>query len=195
MEPSGSLRSGGPTDPAEAQALEALLGSGDPVASALSADPVLGVVDRVRADLAARRARGELPSLPADELVSHFEGVVEAVDAGLVEQPPLEVDELTAAAALPAWRPVPTGGPLKRIAVVLIQLPARVIGLLVRRQVGEFATRTAEVAAQIADRQTRISRFLARAHLERIRSLEYRVAQLEDELRRARDGEPADIDG
>ena len=195
MEPSGSLRSGGAPDPAEAEALEALLGSDDPVASILSADPVLGVVDRVRADLAARRARGELPSLPADELVSHFEGVVEAVDAGLVEQPPLEVDALVEAAALPAWRPVPTGGPLKRIAVVLIQLPARVIGLLVRRQVGDFATRTAEVAAQIADRQTRTSRFLARAHLERIRSLEYRVARLEDEVRRLRDGEPTDDEG
>jgi hypothetical protein len=190
VEPSGSLRSDGAADPAEARALEALLGSGEPVASALTADPVLGVVDRVRADLAARRARGELPALPADELVSHFE----AVDAGLVEQPPLEVDELTAAAALPAWRPVPTGGPLKRIAVVLIQLPARVVGLLVRRQVGDFAARTAEVAAQIADRQTRTSRFLARAHLERIRSLEYRVAQLEDELRRVRDGDPADVE-
>ncbi len=190
MEPSGSLRGPRDGDAAEAAALEALLRDGDPVASALSADPVLGVVEQVRADLAARRERGELPTLPPDELVSHFDGVVEAVDAGLVEQPPLDVDDLVAAAELPAWRPVPTGGPLKRIAVVAIRFPARVLGLIVRRQVGDFALRSAEVSARIADRQTRTSRFLARAHLERIRSLEYRVAQLEDELARLRDGAP-----
>lgn len=162
----------------------------DPVQAAISGDPVTDVVERVRADLLRRRARGELPELPPDELRSHFDGVVEAVDAGLVEQPPLEVDELVAAAALPAWRPVPTGGPLKRVAVVLLQLPSRVLGLIIRRQVGPYAERSAQLSAQVADRQTRISRFLVRAHLDRIRSLEYRVARLEEELRRVRDGEP-----
>ena len=190
-----SAQSTPPTRAQDAAVLQRLLDGTaqdavDPVEAAISDDPVTSVVDRVRADLLRRRARGELPELPPEELTSHFDGVVEAVDAGLVEQPPLEVDELRSAMALPAWRPVPTGGPLKRFAVLLIQFPSRVVGLIVRRQVGPFAERSAEISAQIADRQTRTSRFLVRAHLDRIRSLEYRVALLEDEVRRLRDGEP-----
>ena len=180
----------------DAAVLQRLLdgGSGsddvDPVSAAVSSDAVLGVVERVRADLRRRRERGELPDLPAGELTSQFDGVVEAVDAGLVEQPPFDVPGLLGDAELPAWRPVPTGGPLKRLAVLAVRFPARVIGVFVRRQVEPFTARSAEISAQLADRQTRISRFLVRAHLERIRSLESRVARLEEEVRRLRNGEP-----
>jgi hypothetical protein len=64
------------------------------------------------------------------------------------------------------------------------------VGLFVRRQVGDFSTRAAAAIEQLADRQQRMSAFLARAHLDRIRTLEYRVAQLEREVTRLRDGAP-----
>ena len=175
---------------ADAAALEELVADGDPVASVLSGDPVLSVVEQVRADLARRRARGELPDFPAGELERHFDGVVEAVDAGLVAETRVDTSGLAEAAALPAWAPVPTGSPIKRIAVLLIRFPARVLGLFVRRQVSEFSEQSASVITQVADRQNRISMFLARTHLDRVRSLELRVAQLEQELIRLRDGEP-----
>ncbi len=150
-------------------------------------DPVDAVVERVRAELAERRRRGELPQLPADEVVRQFEGVVEAVDAGLVEEPPLATDGLMEAARLPTWRPHPVGNPVRRVLALLLRFPSRAVGLVVRRQVEDFSHRSGALVQELAQRQNRVTDFLARAHLDRIRSLEYRVAQLEEELVRLRD--------
>ena len=43
---------------------------------------------------------------------------------------------------------------------------------------------------QLVERQEAMSKFLAGAHLDRIRTLEYRVAQLEEELDSMRSGRP-----
>jgi hypothetical protein len=149
-------------------------------------DVVAAVVERVRADLAARRARGELPSLPDGELGRQFDAVVEATETGLVEELPVHTEGLADAGRLPSWRPAPVGNPVRRVLALLLRFPAKVLGLFVRRQVEEFAFRTTVIVEELAIRQNRIQRFLARAHLDRIRTLEYRVARLEEELVRLR---------
>jgi hypothetical protein len=149
-------------------------------------DMVTGTVAQVRRELEARRRSGELPRLPAGELERHFDGVVEAVDGALVERAPIGVDGLQDTARLETWR---ARGGLRNRVLGLVLVPfARLFGAIVRRQVGPFAQRTAEVVVELVDRQERMQRFLARAHLDRIRGLEYRVAELEREVRALRDG-------
>ncbi|MFZ4517529.1 MAG: hypothetical protein ACOYOP_04030 [Microthrixaceae bacterium] len=157
----------------------------DPAAD-VGGDPVADVVARVRADLAERRRRGELPDLPAGELERQFDAVVEAADAGLVEEPDTDLGPLRAEAALPTWRPVPMGNPVRRVVVIVSGLLARVTGVFVRRQVGGFTQRTTAAIEELTARQQRLTHFLARAHLDRIRTLEYRIAQLEEEVLRLR---------
>lgn len=150
-------------------------------------DAIDSVVAEVRRDLAERRARGELPSLPPDELDRQFSAVVEAVEAGIVEQPPLDPGDLNGPAVLETWRPMAgRGGPAARLIGALLSPFTRVIGVFVRRQVGEFSTRTAAVVEELAARQNRILFFLSRTHLDRQRRLEYRVAELEREVERLR---------
>lgn len=163
--------------------------SGDPAVTSADAagDAVAGVVDEVRRDLAARRARGDMPELPANELDRQFSAVVEAVEAGIIEEPPLDPGDLTGPAVLETWRPMAgRSGPVARIAGVLLSPFTRIAGVFVRRQVGQFATRTAVVVEELATRQNRILFFLSRAHLDRQRRLEYRVAALEREVERLR---------
>src|SRR5690606_27744395 len=167
---------------------EAANGQADP-------DVIEGVVADVRRDLAERRARGDLPALPTDELDRQFSAVVEAVEAGIVEQPPLDPGDLTGPAVLESWRPsVERGGMAMRVVDLLVSPLTRVVGFLVRRQVGNFSRRTAAVIEELAARQNRILFFLSRTHLDRQRRLEYRVAELErevEQLRSERAGEPA----
>lgn len=161
-------------------------GDQDPDAAAqeqIANDAVAEVVAEVRRDLAARRARGELPQLPGDELDRQFSAVVEAVEAGIVEEPPLVPGDLTGPAVLETWQPMGgRGGPIARLVALLLSPLTRTVGVIVRRQVGEFSTRTAVVVEQLAARQNRILFFLSRTHLDRQRRLEYRVAQLEREV-------------
>ncbi len=149
-------------------------------------DLVTGAVAQVRRELEARRQAGELPKLPEGELQRHFDGVVEAVDGALVERPPIGVGGLRDAAVLETWRA--RGGIRNRVLGLVLVPFARLFGAVVRRQVGPFSERTAEVVVELVDRQERMQRFLTRAHLDRIRSLEYRVAELEREVRQLRDG-------
>ncbi len=143
-------------------------------------DMVAGVVEEVRRELAERRRTGALPELPADELNRHFGGVIEAVDGAIVERGPIGSAGLTEAAALETWRPG-TGLRSRVIGLVLWPL-SRLFGALIRRQVGGFSHRTTEIVTELVDRQNRMQRFLARAHLDRLRGVEYRVAELEREL-------------
>ncbi len=149
------------------------------------------VVDRiladVRAELARRRAEGSLPELGAAELERQFSAVVEAADAGLVEEPPVDVGPLTESTELATWRPSYQGMRGKVLQPIAHQY-SRLVGMVVRRQMEPFALETTRVAGQLADREQRWSRFLVRAHLERIRALERRVAELERRLD-ARDAE------
>ena len=150
-------------------------------------DPAPGgdVIDRlladVRADLARRRAEGSLPPLGADELERQFGAVVEAVDAGLVDEPPVDLAPLAAATELPTWRPT-YHGLRGRLLQPIAHQYARVVGMVVRRQMEPFALETSRVAGQLARREERWARFLVRSHLERIRTLERRVAELERQL-------------
>ncbi len=153
-----------------------------PEAETPAPDPVEAALAEVRADLDRRRSTGELPHLPPDELTRHFDGVVEAVDAGLVEHPPLDPGDLTGPAVLETWRPFSGAGLLARVLAKLLSPITRVSGVLVRRQVAEFSTRTAAVVEELAIRQNRTSMFLSRAFLDRQRRLEYRVAELEREV-------------
>lgn len=148
--------------------------------SAMTDDPVATVVEEVRADLAARRAEGTLPHLASDELERQFTAVVEAVEAGLIDEP-LDTSDLAALAVLPTWRPA-RAGLAARLAAPFVHLVSRAVGAMVRRQVSAFSTRTQELLAELATRQHRASAFLVRAHLDRIRTLEARVAELERRL-------------
>ena len=157
-------------------------------------DEVAEILDRSRADLEARRASGEMPTLPSGSLDRHFEGVVEAVDAGLVDQPPLSASGPVSTAGLPSWRP--SGSRLRRRLLGALLMPVtRSVGALVRRQVSPFTTHVAEVLDQVVERQNRIRHFLTRAHLERVASLEARVVELEHELTRLRQRSEASTDG
>lgn len=152
-----------------------------------SVDPVAAAMEEVRGELRRRRERGELPELPPEELERQFTGVVEAVEAGLVEHPPLDPGDLTGPAVLESWRPFRgRGGPVGRLLDLALSPLTRVVGVFVRRQVGEFSMRTALVVEELALRQNRTSTFLSRAFLDRQRRLEYRVAQLELEVERLR---------
>lgn len=145
-----------------------------------TSDMVADTVEDVRRELAERRRTGSLPELPPEELQRHFGGVVEAVDGAIVERGPVGSAGLTEAAALETWRPG-TGLRSRGIGLVLWPL-SRLFGALIRRQVGPFSHRTAEIVTELVDRQNRMQRFLARAHLDRLRGVEYRVAELEREL-------------
>lgn len=148
---------------------------------------VARALEEVRADLAARRASGALPRLPRDELVSHFAGVVEAVEAELLEAPPVDVDGLDAAAALhDRWLARRSLG--ARVARRLLRLVASLLAPVVSVGRSDWSTRTARALRQVAERQDAMARFLAGAHLDRLRTLEHRVAELEEELDRLRAG-------
>lgn len=150
-------------------------------------DPVQGVVDEVRAELAQRRANGELPHLAPDELDRQFGAVVEAVDAGIVEAPALDPGDLTGPAVLETWRPMGShSGPVARIIGLVLSPLTRVVGVVVRRQVGPFTQRTAVIVEELAARQNKLQLFLSRAFLDRQRRLEYRVAELEREVAQLR---------
>ncbi len=153
--------------------------------AARTGDIVHDVIADVRDELAERRRTGDLPDLPVGELDRQFDGVVEAVDGALVELDPIGSAGLVEAAALETWRPA-TGGAESRILALVLWPLSRLLGALVRNQVGGFSRRIAEVVNEVVDRQNRMQRFLARAHLDRVRGLEYRVAALERELEASR---------
>lgn len=148
-------------------------------------DEVAQAVAEVAADLADRRARGDLPRLPKDELVSHFGGVVESVNARLLEEPTADLDALRRSAELPAWAPTRTD-PLGRLLALLLKPFLAVTGWLVRKQSVEFNRRTVTAVVQVSERTDAMAEFLAGAHLDRLRTLEHRVAELEEELDRLR---------
>ena len=151
-------------------------------------DIVTGAVARTREELAARRQAGEIPEVPKGELERHFAGVVEAVDAALVEVGPIGTEGLHESARLETWRA--RRGVRDRVLGLVLLPFVRLFGATIRRQVGPFSQRTAEILGEVVDRQNRMQRFLARAHLDRIRSLEYRIAELEREVGRLRDAGP-----
>jgi hypothetical protein len=150
-------------------------------------DEVARAVAEVTADLAARRARGDLPRLPKDEMVSHFTGVVESVNARILEEPPVDLAGLRRAGELPTWTPTRTD-PLGRFLAVLLKPFLAVTGWLVRKQSVEFNRRTVTAVTQLSERTEAAAEFLVEAHLDRLRTLEYRVAELEEELDRLRQG-------
>jgi DNA-binding NtrC family response regulator len=90
---------------------------------------------------------------------------------------------------LPVWTPSRTD-PLARVVGILLRPLMYVTGTFVRLQVARFSQRTAVAVRQLVERQEAMSKFLAGAHLDRIRTLEYRVAQLEEELDSMRSGRP-----
>lgn len=156
-----------------------------PEAPVVSGDAVDRILDRVRRDLAAKRASGELPEPPLHELERQFTAIVEAVDAGLVEEPPLDPGILRQSSALETWRP--SGPGLKRrLTRPVAHATSRAIGAVVRRQVQPFAARSTALLEQLVHRQNRTSHFLTRVHLDRVRGLEWRIAELERELDRLR---------
>ncbi len=155
----------------------------EPDEEPLTQDAIDAALAQVRADLEDRRARGELPQLPPDELDRQFTAVVEAVEAGIVEAPPLDPGDLTGPAVLETWRPMGgRSGPLARIVGAVLSPITRVVGVMVRRQVAPFTQRTAAVVEELAARQNKLQLFLSRAFLDRQRRLEYRVAELERDV-------------
>ncbi len=146
-------------------------------------DAVDAVVDQVRQDLADRRAAGVLPHLPAGELDRQFSAVIEAVDAGLVEEPPLDAGNLATLAGLEPVQP-PAGGLQGRLTRPIVPL----VGELVQGQVVGFSHKVTELIELLVHRQNRMHTFLTRTHLDRLRGLEYRVAELEREVEVLRGG-------
>ncbi len=156
-------------------------------APAASGDVVADALADVRADLDRRRASGDLPFLPRGELERQFAGVVEAVDSGFVSGAPIVSGDLNGPAVLQSWRPLAgRRGPVARILALVLSPLTRVSGVLVRRQVSEFSTRTAAVVEELVTRQNRMADFVSRSFLDRERRLEFRVAELEREVERLR---------
>ncbi|CAN5639561.1 hypothetical protein BH10ACT1_BH10ACT1_38140 [soil metagenome] len=163
-----------------------------PATEAVGGDAVAATVARVRDELAARRASGAVPHLPDGELDRQFDAVIEAVDAGIVEEPPLALGLLPGVAHLETWRP-PTGGLKGLVLGRFLHLWSRLVGAVVRRQIEPFSQQSTEAIGALMHRQNKMQVFLTRAHLDRLRGLEYRVAELErelDEVRAARSGAP-----
>ena len=153
-----------------------------------SGDLVENIVGQVRDELAERRRTGDLPDLPPGELGRQFDGVIEAVDGAVIDETPVGSAGLFETATLETWR---SGGGIRNRVIGLVLWPlSRLLGALVRRQVAPFTIRAADILSEVVDRQNRMQRFLARAHLDRLRGVEYRIAALEqelEELRRQRD--------
>jgi hypothetical protein len=149
-------------------------------------DIVAETVDRVRAELAERRARGELPRFPPEEMRRHFDAVVEAYEGALLQIPRVESDdrdgERTPAGMAPGRSPVPGVSAARKMFNKAIRRLVRLLASPAR----EFTDGLVKRVDHIAERQDRMRRFLLVAHLDRVRQLEYRVAQLELELERAR---------
>jgi hypothetical protein len=144
-------------------------------------DGVDALVGRVRQDLADRRAAGVIPHLPESELDRQFSAVIDAVDAGLVEDPPLDTGPLAGLSVLETWQPR-RGGLRTRLIRPIVHIPSRLVGALVRRQVQGFSRKAFEVIEHLVTRQNKMVTFLTRVHLDRLRGLEYRVAELEREV-------------
>lgn len=154
-------------------------------------DPVAAALDEVKADLAARRAAGELPELREGDLDRQFSAVVETLDGTLLDQPAIDLSAMGHQAHLATFEPG-AGGLVGRLLRPLKAFWSRAVGYVVRRQVGPYAQRSTDVVSQIADRQQRMLTFLGRVHLDRVRSLEYRVAELEREVQQLRAAASAD---
>ena len=91
-----------PSDTAEADDATEAVDRRPPTSALDDGDPVTTLVERVRPDLAARRADGSLPRLPPDELARQFSAVVEAADSGVIDAPPLDPGRLAELATLPS---------------------------------------------------------------------------------------------
>ena len=149
-------------------------------------DPVADAIDEVRADLAARRAAGEIPELPPGELERQFSAVVEAAD-GLLRgraaprrqrpgAPRRDGDMGTAADRAPRTDRRSTAAGSGRAP----SAPS----CDARSRRGRTARPTS--SSRSSPGRTACSAFLGRVHLDRVRSLEYRVAELEREVERLR---------
>jgi hypothetical protein len=160
-----------------------------------AADLVAEAVARVEAELAARRERGELPDFPPHEMRRHFDAVVEAYEGALLELPAVDIDGIRGARVISGIIPnesrVPGGSSMHRVVAKVVSRQVR--GLA--EQMRSFGNDVALRIEDIADRQDRMRRFLLVAHLDRVRQLEYRVAQLELELERAREQRTTDGTG
>ena len=150
----------------------------------VSGDMVAEEIEKVRARLAAMRSRGEIPDFPADELARQFHGVVESVEAGLLAAAPVDVEAVRRHAQFP---PPPPGGARARLAGAVLR---RVGGRLLR-PLNAYAAADVAVLEALVDRQQRLGELVLHVQLERIRQLEFRVAQLELELERSNGGGPA----
>ena len=151
-----------------------------------TSDVVADAVARVREDIEARRARGELPEFTPHEMRRHFDAVVEAYEGMLVEVPPLEFDSIregrTLTGVVPSTSNVPGGSALHKVV-------AKVVGRQIQgmaQQMRNFGSDLVDRMQDLDARQERMRKFLLVAHLDRVRQLEYRVAQLELELERTR---------
>ena len=158
-------------------------------------DVIADAVARVRADLQARRERGELPEFPPDEMRRHFDAVVEAYEGALLALPPIDFDKVRSGKVMtgrisPESR-VPGGSTLHRTVAKIVG--RQIHGLA--QQMRIFGDELVSRMEDLADRQDRMRRFLLVAHLDRVRQLEYRVAQLELELARERAANGATSDG
>ena len=150
-------------------------------------DEVEEAVERVRVRLAEMRQSGLLPGLPKGEVDRQFQGVVETVEAGLLAEPPVDAGPLYEAgnfsvARISSESSVPGGSVVHRAIGKATR--RAVSGVL--QQVGEYAKLSTKAIEELAGRQRRMQDLMVGAHLDRLRALEYRVAQLELELSRAR---------
>lgn len=148
----------------------------------VSGDVVAEEIEKVRARLAAMRDRGEIPDFPADELARQFHGVVEGVEAGLLAEAPVDVEAVRQHAQFPPS--TAAGARTRLVRALLRRLGSEVLGPL-----NAYAAADVTALEALVDRQQRLGELVLHVQLERIRQLEFRVAQLELELERL-GGEP-----
>ncbi len=145
-------------------------------------DAVAAAVSRVESQLEDLRSKGKLPRLPKGELDRQFQGVVESVEAQLLTARVDAHDVVASSDYLTGGIPDSEvgGSGARRIVVRFLSSWTKFI----LPRLGRFATATAVAIDQLADRQDHIQNLVVNNQLDRIRSLEYRCAQLELELDR-----------
>jgi hypothetical protein len=151
------------------------------------ADIVVQAIARVRSRLDDMRRSGQLPEFPPGELERQFLGVVESVESQLASQGPVDLDRLWQTALLSPDRiefssSLPGGRAIHRA----VSIAGRRMTTGIHNQVGDFTRASANAIEELAGRQRQMQEFLLRVHLDRLRALEYRVAELELEVSRLR---------
>ena len=91
-------------------------------------DQLVVALDEVKAELAARRAAGEIPEVRAGELERQFSAVIETVEGTFVDQPEIDIAGLHPLADMATFVPGRGQGLVARVLAPLLAFWSRAVG-------------------------------------------------------------------